>query len=195
MCGEYGDENLRPHYHLILFNVAFNDELPVAHGPNGAVYRDSKILHDTWGKGFTQIGDVNMQTCAYVARYVLKKVTGNAAEEHYSRMVESTGEIISVVPEYNAMSRRPGIGKNWYEKYKTDLYPSDKVPVPGEGVFSKSPRFYDEQLKLEDPVTFEQIKRARESFARNNQSEYTPSRLMQKYKVKKAQLAQLKRTL
>lgn len=93
------------------------------------------------------------------------------------------------------MSRRPGIGRDWYLKYKDDLFPSDEVPVAGSGVFKSMPRYYEELFKIEDPLTLEEIKNVRQAFMKENAADYTPQRLMDKYKVKKAQVDLLKRSL
>ena len=93
------------------------------------------------------------------------------------------------------MSRRPGIARYWYEKFKDDCFPRDEVPVPGQGVFKKAPRYYEQIFQTEDPVTYEEIKNLRKSFRDAHKEEYTPGRLMQKYKVKKAQYEMLKRGL
>ena len=86
-----------------------------------------------------------------------------------------------------------GIGKEWYNKYKDDCFPSDEVPVPGEGVIKKVPRYYEEQLKKTEPAMLEQVKVSRQKYRRSNEKEYTPERLMAKYKVKKAQTETLVR--
>ncbi len=192
-CGEYGDELGRPHYHACLFGLDFEDKEWIGKGKNYILYT-SKMLTDTWGLGFTSIGEFNFQTAAYCARYIMKKITGPKAEDHYMRWDEN-GVVYWLEPEYCTMSRRPGIGKDWYEKFKNDLYPSDEVPVPGYGVYNKVPRYYDEILEAEDPDTYEEIKRLRKQFYFAHGEDYTPERLMQKYKVKKAQIKSLKRGL
>ena len=93
------------------------------------------------------------------------------------------------------MSRRPGIGKDWFDRYQDDCFPSDEVPVPGRGVFKKVPRYYEELFKHKDAMTHEEIKAMRQRFREEHGDEYTPERLMQKYKVKKAQVGQLKRSV
>ena len=86
-----------------------------------------------------------------------------------------------------------GIGYEWFEKYKDDVFPSDEVPVPGSGVFKLVPRYYEEIFKEEGALSLQEIKAVRQRFMKEHSDEYTPSRLMQKYKVKKAQVNLLKR--
>ena len=59
----------------------------------------------------------------------------------------------------------------------------------------KVPRYYEELFKCEDPLSLEDIKEVRKVFRREHGEEYTPARLWSKYKVKKAQVELLKRTV
>lgn len=193
-CGEYGEKLQRPHYHACLFNLDFFDKKPFQQR-NGYTLYVSETLDRIWGLGFATIGSLTYESAAYCARYVTKKVTGHQAHTHYQRIILETGEVVQVPAEYCTMSRRPGIARNWYEKYKEDCFPSDQVPIPGIGVIKKAPRYYETIFQSEDPVTHEEIKNLRKSFRDAHKEEYTPSRLMQKYKVKKAQVEMLKRGL
>ena len=84
------------------------------------------------------------------------------------------------------MSRRPGIGRDWYEKFQTDVFPSDEVPVPGSGVYKKVPRYYETILKSEDELQYEEIKELRRAWREAHGDEYTPERNMAKYRCHKA---------
>lgn len=208
-CGEYGNRCIhgldlekvgcplcnvgRPHYHAIIFGVAFRDRVPYA-TQNGEVRYTSPELERIWGNGFVDVGEVTPQSAAYVARYCMKKVTGVQAEEHYRRVTEY-GEVIELEPEYATMSN--GLGAGWYERYRDDVYPSDEVPVPGasQPIDRKSPRYYDELLKRADPVMYEAVKQKRKQYKEDNPQEFEPQRLLSKYKVKKSQVSQLKRNL
>jgi hypothetical protein len=208
-CGEYGrkckhglDLDLvdcplcnvgRPHYHACLFNCNFPD-LEAYGSSNGDLRYTSRMLEEIWGYGFVDVGELNFDSAAYVARYIMKKVTGERANDHYMQ-TDLDGVATFVEPEYVTMSRRPGIGKEWYEKYKGDVFPSDEVPVPGSGVFKKVPRYYEEIFKAEDPLSLEEIKAVRQKFKEEHAEEYSPQRLMAKYKCKKAQVDLLKRTV
>jgi hypothetical protein len=190
-CGEYGDQLQRPHYHACIFGFYPEDAQLLAENSDYNLYT-SDMLSDTWGLGFVTVGELTFESAAYTARYVMKKVNGHQADDHYLRCDEN-GVAYWLLPEYVTMSRRPGIGKDWYEKYKTDVFPSDDVPVPGVGVLPKVPRYYEEILRSEDEHAHEEIKKVREAFRKAHGDEYTPERLMAKYKVKKAQIETLKR--
>lgn len=151
-CGEYGDANQRPHYHAILFNFTFPDQVLFKRTDTGNIY-ESKILNETWQQGFCTLGAVTFESAAYVARYALKKINGPGADDHYGGRT----------PEYTTMSRRPGIGRGWYEKFKSDTYPSDSVALRGK--LMKPPAFYDKILSLDDPELFRQTKLRRLSDA------------------------------
>ncbi len=206
-CGEYGNKcahgiNLskqkcplcttgRPHYHAILLNCSFNDTEHYATQQSTPRYT-SPELEQLWGKGFVDVGTVTMQSAAYVARYIMKKITGVNAADHYIK-IDYQGEITPITPEYSSMSN--GIGKQFYETYKSDFFPSDEVPVLGEGVHKKVPRYYTDRLRKQDEELYEQIKEERQNFMLENQHEYTTERLHQKYRVKQAQFKQLERNL
>ena len=206
-CGEYGNKcrhgrvkecdlcNVgRPHYHAILFNLEFNDLEAFDTTDDGRILYTSPTLEDIWKYGRVQVGTVTMESAAYVARYNLKKITGLLAEEHY-KSYDEYGEWKPIQQEYVTMSRRPGIGKDWFDEYVTDIFPHDRVPVPGKGVFRGVPRYYDKILECEDPHQLEEIKELRQAFRAAHADDYTPERLMARYKVKKRQSEMLVRSI
>ncbi len=191
-CGEYGDNYDRPHYHACIFNLQF-DDLELFSVKDGDHLFYSEILESLWGKGFCTVGELTFESAAYTARYVTKKVTGKAAQDFYLRCDEY-GVAFWLEPEYSTMSRRPGIGRAWYEEFKDDVFPSDEIPVPGSGVFKKVPRYYEQILEADNPEEYEEVKRLRKVFLKEHIEEYSPERLMSKYKVKKAQMMYLTRS-
>ena len=86
-----------------------------------------------------------------------------------------------------------GLGYDWYQSFKTDCFPSDSVPVSGIGVLPKVPRYYETILQSEDPDGHELVKELRQTFRDKHKEEYTPARLMAKYKVKMDQIKTLQR--
>ena len=195
MCGEYGEQFDRPHYHIVLFGHDFEDKKYFFKSPSGSrVYR-SETLEKLWTLGHSSLGDVTFESAAYVARYVMKKITGKQAKDHYGEDINcQTGEIKSKkTPEYNKMSLKPGIGQKWLEKYHTDVYPSDQVIIRNKP--TKPPRFYDRKYSLWKPLEFEEIQHHREIEAKKHYLDNTPERLAVKEKVTEAKLHQLKRKL
>lgn len=194
-CGEYGDDLGRPHYHALIFNFAFPDRKFWKLIRKNPAYR-SQLLEQTWGQGFTSIGNVSFASAAYVARYIMKKQGGKKQHEHYQTIDEETGEISARIPEYTTMSLRPhGIGGAWFEKYQTDVYPDDFVVV--EGKKYKTPSYYDRQLKrtATGAAQLEFIKELRKENAIAREKDNTPARLAVRKKIQEYKLRQLKREL
>jgi hypothetical protein len=200
MCGEYGDESWRPHYHAIIFGYDFPDKMRVQTQEVDNPYFLSAQLAKLWPFGHHMITNATFETAAYVARYCTKKITGDHAEEHYKKEIidfcEFTGEVYSFIqtqlePEYATMSRRPGIGKDWYKKYKTDCYPSDYLVRNGNKI--PIPRYYDKLLEREEEVKLAQIKVSRKIKAMKNKCETTYDRLVAREHCKIKQAETLKR--
>ena len=181
----------RPHYHAILFNCSFDDLEPYSQ-QNGRIRYTSEKLESIWRYGFVDVGRVTVQSAAYCARYIMKKVNGANAKEHYES-VDLHGEVVDLQPEYSTMSN--GIGAAWYAKYKDDVFPSDEVPVEGKGVMRGVPRFYDEKLRAEDEDMYEEVKAKRLKYKEDHPEEFEGSRLESKFRVKKAQISTLARNL
>lgn len=144
MCGEYGPLNLRPHYHACFFNLEFPDKVPAGKSAAGAVFYDSPILRSLWGLGNVSVQPLTVETAAYCARYVVDKVTGDAAKQHY-RTVDPDGVVHQRPAEFSRCSLKPGIGARWFERYGSDTYRFDSVVM--EGTEHQVPRYYDKLLR------------------------------------------------
>lgn len=190
-CGEYGDQYKRPHYHACVFNFDFEDKELWKIRDNVRLYT-SETLNQIWGLGYCVIGDVTFESAAYVARYVMKKQTGEKAKLHYNFVDDSTGEIHKVIPEFNVMSRRPGIGKEWYNTFSSDCYPKDYITV--NGVKMKPPKYYDLMLEEENPELFELIKERRKEEAKSYEANNTGERLLTREKLQTLKCEKLVRT-
>lgn len=190
MCGEYGTKFQRPHYHACLFNFDFEDKELWSTRDGVKLYR-SEDLETLWTDGYATVGDVSYESAAYVARYCTKKITGDAGIEHYLVGVdEETGECEFREPEFAAMSRRPGIGKLFYERYKTDMYPKDFITH--NGTKHPLPPYYD---KLHMDIASEAMKKVKMvRRMKQNIEENTGSRLQIRKKCKQSQIKTLKRS-
>lgn len=191
-CGEYGDIGRRPHYHALLFGYDFPDKVLWKESGDIRTYT-SDILHSLWPFGFSTVGSVTFDSAAYVARYVVKKVTGDMAKEHYTRLVPETGELVEIQPEFVGMSRRPGIGREWFIRFSSDVYPDDFVVSRGHKV--KPPRYYDSMFELLDPVTMEALRLSRIEKGYEARDNSTLDRLKVREVVARAKLSNLKRSL
>ena len=76
LAGEYGSRNFRPHYHAILYGIDladFPDLYPRGYNELKQAYYSSPTMERIWKNGFIIMSEVTSRTCAYVARYVMKK--------------------------------------------------------------------------------------------------------------------------
>lgn len=135
MCGEYGSNTRRPHFHAALFNLDFPDKKLFKTTEQKNKLYTSDLLDRIWGKGFTNIGALTYQSAAYIARYITDKITITDSSStkinpstnlpysyHYHSINPLTGELTQLKPEFQQSSRNPGLGHGWYKKYKTDVF-------------------------------------------------------------------------
>jgi hypothetical protein len=118
--GEYGTRTLRPHYHIIMFNLPHNmvEEVELS-----------------WKNGFAKIGTVTRASVHYVTKY------------HINKNIYPEGS----EPSFVLMSRKPGIGYNYIDKYRA--YHDGQINrcyilQPG-GIKSRLPRYYKDRLYTE----------------------------------------------
>lgn len=165
-CGEYGGRFGRPHYHVLLFNVDFDDRKLFSRGkrPEDTLYT-SESLSKLWTFGHHAVGEVTAESCRYVAGYMVDKITGDMAPDHYAGRE----------PEFSVMSRRPGIGHGYYMKYGHEIYDHDCIIVDGKRV--RPPRFYDERYKMVDSLLIAELKvKRRRNAIRKSRADNTPDR-------------------
>lgn len=164
LCGEYGEKNERPHYHILLWGYIPADlyktgELSKSGYP---LYR-SDNFEEQWRAGRCDIGEVTFESAAYVARYMLKKINGDKADEHYKGREK----------EFLRMSQ--GIGLEWYKKYRADVYPDGLRKIRG-GKICKSPKYYDMKEMLDHEMEVLEMKQRRLEQAKNSEKN-KPSRI------------------
>lgn len=170
-CGEYGTGidspiPLRPHFHIILFNLPLDDLTFMFERfidgkykaynrkdvGDGLLY--SRTIYDLWHhKGIISIAPFSYDTAAYVAQYVTKKLNGKFMEEFKK---------LGLVPEGLRMSK--GIGSNGFDKDKFALMDTIIVSSNGEAHISKLPRYYEKlYLKEFGELPLSVIKRRKEN--------------------------------
>lgn len=160
-CGEYGSKTLRPHYHVILYGLDLYkyDKLKYwLKTKTGFNTWRSPLLEDIWKKGMIVVAPVSWDTCAYTARYVMKKANGIRPDDYIINGVE---------PEFTLMSRRPGIGRQYFDDHYDDIYECDEVFIKTAdgGRKGKPPKYYDKLYETIDPDNYKRIKNARRSIA------------------------------
>lgn len=162
LSGEYGELHGRPHYHAILFGLSlddFADHEIVGRNELGQLYYKSDKLQKIWKKGYVGLSEVSWQTCAYVARYCMKKLNGDMADIYAAR---------NIIPEFSLMSRMPGIGAKYLEKHPDALEYSE-INLHGVNHALTIPKYYLRLKEKEDPKFVEKLRKERARFAEDSQ--------------------------
>lgn len=171
-AGEYGDQTFRPHYHLIIFGLHLDDLTPYKQSPQGHQYYNSPCIQRAWSVvvtrkdsitplavpiGYAVVSEVTWETCAYVARYTMKKLRGNDAEFYRK---------FNLQPPFSLMSRKPGIGREYYDNHP-DLYKYEYINLSTKekGLKFRPPKYYDRLYDLEYPEASAEMKEYRKKAA------------------------------
>lgn len=164
LAGEYGDMSKRPHYHIIIYGLKLNDKddyfLKYYTRTNYGNLYISKYLEKLWNKGFVVVAKVSWRTCAYVARYVTKKLNGVQAD---------TYKELGIEPEKARMSRMPGIGYEYFKSNYKDIYSvidengkmyiKDYIILPEDSKKRHIPKYYDNLLLNHDPELYKEVQK------------------------------------
>lgn len=182
-AGEYGERRHRPHYHAIIFGHDFSDKTYQT-TKNGYHYYSSRSLNRIWGHGDCIIGDATFESASYVARYVMKKRKGKD-----SKYYKENG----ITPEFVVMSRRPGIGAEFYDRYESDMFPLDRSFSRNHAV--TPPKYYTRRYKATHPLLAEDMIRLRVERAEKNWENNTPKRLRVRERINASAIKLLLRDL
>lgn len=144
-CFELGAHTLRPHFHAIMFNYFPKDARLVSRARYGGAVYDSSSLDRYWKNGHTDVGLVSFKSAGYVARYCMKQLHN----------------IPGLPKEFILMSRRPGLGANYFKLYKEHIYKYDLIVNKDIGKALKPPRYFDKLMGNIDPFLLDEIKRNR----------------------------------
>lgn len=147
-CGEYGDIGGRPHYHAILFGLAFDDATTVRR-TDKPLYK-SGTLERIWGLGQVNYGEVTRASAAYVAGYTVKKV----GQTHCD------GDGVVKEAPFLRCSTRPGIGADYARRFSSDFRIG---AVVHDGVVGRLPRYYKKLLERECPHVVEEAQAIQEA--------------------------------
>lgn len=119
-CGEYGEQNGRPHFHIILFGLN----------------RNERAIREAWSFGHLRVDPLTPAAISYVAGYTQKKAGRPSRTPEEFEIVDDFGEVhrIRYQAPFTQMSRNPGIGsdarkhhRSWREKA---VYEGLEIPVP-----------------------------------------------------------------
>lgn len=185
-CGEYGEQNKRPHYHAILFNCDFTDKRRHHLTDQGHQLYTSELLTRLWGRGLATFGYASAATIAYLYKYILKKKSRK--EKLSPLIIEHEGITYEVAHEFIESSRNPGIGA-----HMRDDLSIKKGYLSVGGVKKKLPKYYSEHLKKHDPNTYETLQNRKFDFMSTLPKE-SPLRKKQKEEAQK-KLTDTKRKL
>jgi hypothetical protein len=182
MSGEYGSQTFRPHYHAILFGLHLDDLKPyktVKEAGEFYTYYNSESLQECWPYGYVVVGEVTWESCAYTARYVMKKLKGKEAkfyEEH------------NIQPEFTLMSRKPGIARQYYDEHP-DIYEQDKINVstPKGGKQFRPPRYFDKLFDIDCPEKSAELKALRAKLAQEAQAAKLANTSLDSYELMQVQ--------
>ena len=151
-CGEYGEKSLRSHFHAVVYGLELGDLVYYGKSKSGENLFTSKFIDDIWKKGEVWISEANWDTIAYITRYTTKKLYGEDSKFY---------EDLGITPPFITMSRKPGIGRQFYEDNKQKLFDEQKFYLPSRnGIRTASPsRYYYNLFEVDfDPLLVEEKK-------------------------------------
>lgn len=134
-CLELGPKTQRPHSHYLVFGRDFSRDEPVGKGDSGSICYRSDELDAIWGLGQASVGDLTAAACKYVAAYTMKKQSRGAPDEFEHVAHPLSGELLPLVQARSfGVSRRPGIGAGWFDKYGEQAVREGHCIVNGQRV-------------------------------------------------------------
>lgn len=144
ICGEYGPNTMRPHYHGIFFGIGT---------------KDLKYFgYEAWQKKCSLQNfhtDICIpETIRYTTKYLHKKMPGKKGREEYEKL--------KIEPPFALMSK--GLGKDWCEKNAEKLL-QNKAIISEKGNFHTIPRYYRDKINItendydypDEKIIFEKI--------------------------------------
>lgn len=159
-AGEYGSTTARPHYHAIIFGLDIPDLEVYKHDSRGYNLYNSEWLNNIWKKGYVVIGNVTFDTCAYTARYIMKKQSGDNAKIYSDLNIEK---------EFALMSSKPAIGREFYENNVDYFKDFDRIYLSScdGGLSFRIPRYFMNLLENGYSEDWERIKENRKLISDN----------------------------
>lgn len=201
--GEYGDQGLRPHYHLVVWGVDFiEDRTRWNRAPSGELLYRSARLDALWNKGIACIGTLTVEAAGYCARYCMKKITGAAAEREYLRHW-ADGQPYWVEPVFARMSRvihlddgskqAGGLGAPWVDRYWDSDAMSEFVVMNGARV--PMPAYCVKRRFKDQPEVIEARRAVTLKFLADHAEDYSPARILVREEAMQLRMSRLHRAL
>lgn len=165
--GEYGSSTLRPHYHAIIFGLHLDDLVFYKMNELNQPYYSSESLERVWSirgdhtpltrLGMVVVAKVTYETCAYTARYTAKKANTQG---------DDFFEQFNMEPPFCLMSRRPGIGRQYYDDHPEMFdYSSINIATPDGGKKVPIPKYYNNLFDVDQPLRSQELKEIRKRMA------------------------------
>lgn len=120
ICGEYGGEYGRPHYHAIFFGISKLDE---------------KLVYDAWQNGFIDMKPFNDKRAKYALKYLFKQLNGALADYLFDGKEQP----------FKLSSN--GLGLDFVRKNSQVLI--DNLGIRWNGKLIGLPRYYRDKLGLD----------------------------------------------
>lgn len=164
-CGEYGSQSFRPHYHTIVFGLKLDDLEIYKQNFRGDILYNSPTVEKCWRDdqrnliGHVVIAEVNWETCAYVARYTVKK--------NMSEYDSDFWKMLNCERPFVHMSNKPGIAYQYFEEHHEDIYKYDKIfmSTSSGGKVLRPAKYFDKKFDLLYPSDMAEIKEKRAQIA------------------------------
>ena len=147
-CGEFGEHTRRAHFHVACFGFDFAfDRVQWGESIKGDTTYMSSTLNRIWGKGNTLVGSLTFESCAYIGRYICGAIKGVGASKLPLACDPDSGELIMPESEFLLCSRKPPIGRQWFDKYfMDDVFPHGRV-ITAQGTPAPVPTAYKRWLR------------------------------------------------
>lgn len=162
--GEYGSKSFRPHYHAIIFNLHLDDLVFYKYNELGQPLYNSESLSKIWSVrnpvrgvlppltsiGFVVVGRLTWESACYTARYTAKK-NNTYYDEFY--------ETFNIEKPFTLMSRRPGIGRQYYDDHAELMdYTTINISTSEGGRKVPIPKYYQRIFDVDFPERSAEIK-------------------------------------
>lgn len=191
-CAEYGTKGGRPHYHILIFNHDFPDKVKDGHPKRGNQHYMSQSLTELWGMGRANYGTVSWKSASYISKYIsirekdpqkVCKKYGCNCGFNKSRKEKCKKQFTKLPEKAICRSMRPGLGKPWFDKYKSDVYPSDQVVVlvKDQSKILRPPMYYDRMYQKSNPEEFAKIQLDRRQKAMEKQIDTKRAMALEKF--------------
>lgn len=176
LCGEYGSLSGRCHYHLCIFGLKLDDLVEYKKSSLGYSLFNSEFLSRCWSVkpqgdiqpdfytdngeprcylGYVVVAPLTYESCAYVARYTVKKQGDTDKDIYDDFMFEK---------EFLLTSKRPAIGYQYYIDHRDEIYKYDSI-ILSDGKVVKPPKYFDKLYEIDNPEDMLRIKENRKNLA------------------------------